>query len=141
MNPDDVKNAIAYSEVSNATKTCYVLAYDWFCKTNGLTWQKPRFKWTLPTPIIPTTKQVERIISASTPKFAVIFKLMAETGIEGEELHQTHRNQFDPSQAVFSINGLKGHQSANHKLQPDLAQLLTQYLAKYLKDYPSHNRR
>jgi len=136
MNPEDVKSAIAYSNVSNATKNCYVLAYEWFTKTNGLTWQKPRYKHNTPTPIIPTTKQVERIISASTPKFAVIFKLMADTAVEGEELHRTRRSQYDASQGIFSIRGLKGHDSANYKLKPALAQLLSEYLAKYSKDYP-----
>jgi len=136
MNPEDVKQAIAYSKITNASKTCYVLAYEWFAKTNGLTWQKPKYKWTLPTPIIPTTKQVERIISASTPKFAVIYKLMAETGVEGEELHRTHRNQYDITQGIISIKGLKGHDSGNYKLKPELAQLLREYMAKYTKDYP-----
>jgi hypothetical protein len=30
MNPNDVKNAIAYSKITNASKTCFVLAYEWF---------------------------------------------------------------------------------------------------------------
>jgi hypothetical protein len=42
MNPEDVKKAIAYSKVENSTKCSYVLAYEWFCKTHGLTWQKPK---------------------------------------------------------------------------------------------------
>jgi len=136
MNPNDVKQAIAYAKVTNASKTCYVLAYEWFAKTNGLKWEKPKYKWTLPTPIMPTTKQVERIISASTPKFATIYKLMAEIGVEGEELHQTHRNKYDAAQGIISIKGLKGHGSANYKLKPELAQLLREYIAKYLNDYP-----
>ena len=136
MNPEDVKNAIAYAHVTNATKTCYVLAYEWFTKTNGLTWQKPRYKCSSPTPIIPTTKQVERIISASTPKFAVIYKVMTATAVGGEELHRTHRNQYDPTQGILSIKGLKGHDSANYKLKPPVAQLLTEYLARYVKDHP-----
>jgi hypothetical protein len=136
MNPEDVKKAIAYSKLANSSKVCFVLAYEWFCKTNGLTWEKPRYKWTLPTPIMPTTQQVERIISASTPKFATIYKLMAETGVEGEELHRTHRNQYDITQGIISIKGLKGHDSGNYKLKPETAQLLREYMAKYTKDYP-----
>jgi hypothetical protein len=136
MNPDDVKNAIAYSKVTNASKTCFVLAYEWFTKTNGLTWEKPHYKWTLPTPIMPTTQQVERIISASTPKFATIYKLMTETGVEGEELHRTHRNQYDTTQGIISIKGLKGHDSGNYKLKPELARLLNEYMAKYATEYP-----
>jgi hypothetical protein len=136
MNPEDVKNAIAYSKIANSSKTCYVLAYEWFTKTNGLKWEKPRYKWVLPTPIMPTTKQVERITSASTPKFATIYKLMAEIGVEGEELHQTHRNQYDTSQGIISVKGLKGHDSGNYKLKPETAQLLREYMAKYTDDHP-----
>jgi integrase len=136
MNPGDVKNAIGFSKLSNSSKCSYVLAYQWFTKTNGLTWQKPKYKWTLGTPIIPTTSQVEKIISATTTKFATIFKLMAETGVEGEELHQTHRNQFDSTQALISIKGLKGHGSANYHLKQPTAEMLREYLAKYQGEYP-----
>jgi len=136
MNPDDVKQAIGYSKLSNSSKCSYALAYDWFCKANNLIWQKPRYKWNLPTPIMPTTDQITKIISATTRKFATIFSLMAEIGVEGEELHQTHRNQFDPTQNIISIKGLKGHDSANYKLKPHIAEMLKEYLAKYQKNYP-----
>jgi hypothetical protein len=94
MNPEDVKKALAYSKLTNSSKCSFALAYEWFTKANGLKWEKPRFKWNLPTPIIPTTDNVNKIISATTRKFATIFKLMAETGIEGEELHRLHRNRI-----------------------------------------------
>jgi len=136
MNPDDIKNTIGFSKVKNSSKMSFVLAYEWFCKTNGLTWQKPRFKCAETIPIIPTTKQVDRIISASTHKFATMYKLMTETAVEGEELHQTNRNQYDKSQRLITIKGLKGHASANYILTPETAQLLDEYLAKYPKDYP-----
>jgi hypothetical protein len=73
---------------------------------------------------MPTTNQVEKIISATTPKFATIFELMAETGVEGEELHQTHRNQFDQTQGIISLKGLKGHDSGNYKLRPATAEII-----------------
>jgi hypothetical protein len=135
-NPDDVKQAIGYSKLANSSKCSYALAYEWYCKANGLTWQKPRFKWNLPTPIIPTTSQVDKIISATTRKFATIFRLMAEIGVEGEELHQTHRNQIDTQQAIISIKGLKGHGSANYKLKNATAEMLRDYLARHPKGYP-----
>jgi integrase len=87
-------------------------------------------------PIIPTTQQVDRIISATTPKFAVMYKLMIETAVEGEELHRTNRNQFDQAQGIISIIGTKGHASKNYALKPETAQPLREYMAKYQKDYP-----
>jgi hypothetical protein len=136
MNPDDVKKAIGYSKLANSSKCSFALAYEWFTKANGLTWEKPRFKWNLPMPIIPTTDQVNKIVSATTLRFATIFKLMAEIGVEGEELHQTHRNQFEQTQAIISIKGLKGHGSANYKLKAPIANMLREYLAKDPKEYP-----
>jgi hypothetical protein len=135
-NPDDVKKAIAYARLSNSSKSSYVLAYEWFTKANSMKWEKPKYKWVLGTPIIPTTSQVDRIISASTRKFATIFKLMSQIGVEGEELHQTHRNQIDLGQAIISVKGLKGHGSANYKLKTATAEMMREYLAKYPQDYP-----
>jgi hypothetical protein len=117
-NPEDVKRAIAYAKLSNSSKCSFALAYEWYCKTNEITWQKPRYKWVLNPIRIPTTTQVERIISASTEKYATIFNLMKEIGVEGEELHQTHRNQYDKATSVIAIKGLKGHDSNNYKLKP-----------------------
>jgi integrase len=79
---------------------------------------------------------VNKIISATTLRFATIFKLMAEIGVEGEELHQTHRNQFETTQAIISIKGLKGHGSANYHLKQPIAEMLREYLAKDPRDYP-----
>ena len=138
-NPDDVKRAILYAKLSNASKTSFVLAYEWYCKTNGLTWQKPKFKWHLGIPIIPTTSQVTKIISASTQRFATIYNLMAETGVEGEELHQTHRSQFDQTQNILQIKGLKGHGDYNYKLKPSIAEMLKEYLIRNPQDYPFPN--
>ena len=134
--PNDVKNAIGYSKLANSSKCSFALAYEWYTKANGLQREKPHYKWNLPTPIIPTTDQVNKIISATTFRFATIFKLMAEIGVEGEELHQTHRNQFEQTQAIISIKGLKGHGSANYKLKSQIAEMLREYLAKNPQEYP-----
>jgi hypothetical protein len=132
-NPEDVKQAISYSKLANSSKSSFALAYEWYTKANGFKWEKPKYKWNLPTPIIPTTDQVNKIISATTQKFATIYKLMAEIGVEGEELHQTHRNQYEQTQAIISI---KGHGSANYKLKNQTAEMLRQYLARYQTPYP-----
>jgi len=135
-NPDDVKKTIGYAKLSNSSKCSFALAYEWYTKANGLTWQKPRFKWSLTPVKIPTTIQVERIISASTAKYATIFNLMKEIGVEGEELHQTHRDQYDKANSIIAIKGLKGHDSKNYKLPPYLSQMLEVYLLKYTIDHP-----
>jgi integrase len=136
MNPDDVKKTLGYSKLSNSSKCTFALAYEWFTKTNGLTWDKPKYKWHLGIPIIPTTSQVNKIISASTIRYATIYTLMTETGVEGEELHETHRNQFDQTQNILQIKGLKGHGDNNYKLKTPVAEMLKNYLARNPQDYP-----
>jgi hypothetical protein len=61
---------------------------------------------------------------------------MTKTAVEPEELHQTHRNQFEQTQAIISIKGLKGHGSANYKLKQPTAEMLREYLARYQQEYP-----
>jgi len=129
--PKEVTELIGYS-----SKNSYSLMYSWYAKANQITYQKQHFKYELPAPIMPTTSQVNRIISATTKKYATIFKLMTKTAVEPEELHQTHRNQFDPTQNVITIKGLKGHSSQAYPLTEAIALMLKAYLAKYTNDYP-----
>ena len=136
MNPDDVKKTIGYAKLSNSSKCTFALAYEWFTKTNGLKWEKPRFKWENHIPIIPTTSQVNKIISASTERFATIYTLMTETGVEGQELRETHRNQYEATQKILQIKGLKGHGDNNYKLKTHIAQMLENYLTRNPQEYP-----
>jgi hypothetical protein len=53
LDSEDVKTYIANSNVSNATKHKLANTYDYFCKTNSIKWEKPRFKWERRIPLIP----------------------------------------------------------------------------------------
>jgi integrase len=141
--PENVKTAIANytkedgSPLTNSSKSKLVLAYSWFCKTNNIDgWQKPKYKWDLGTPIIPTTENVTKIISASTKRYATIFTILAETGVEGEELHRLHRKKIDSEQGIISVDGTKGHNAGTYKLKAHTAEMLREYLAKNPQDCP-----
>jgi len=141
--PEEVKTAIANATnektakpLNNSTKSSLCLAYEWFCKTNNLQWEKPKYKWEEGTPIIPTTEQVTKIISATTKRFATIYTIMVETGIEGEELHRLHKNQIDTERGIISIKGTKGHNSGTYKLKNQTAEMLREYLGKDQREYP-----
>jgi integrase len=142
-NPEAVKNYIATAinqktgePLTNASKAKLCFAYEWYCKTNEIQWTKPRYKWEETIPIIPTTENVTKIISASTRRYATIFTILAETGAEGEELHKTHKNQIDLENGVISIKGTKGHASAVYKLKQATAEMLREYIAKNPQEYP-----
>jgi integrase len=142
-NPDAVKTYIANAktqdgkrDLSNETKSKYAYCYDCLVKAHGYTWKKPVYKWEPKAPLIPTKENVIKIISASTKRYATIFTILAETGLEGEELHQTPRKQIDTERGIMSIDGHKGHASGTYKLKSHTSEMLREYLTKNPQDYP-----
>jgi len=140
--PEEVKYYIANAKrkdgkpLSNNSKTRYTWAYNSLCQTYGIKWEIPQFKWIEHIPIIPTTENVNKIISASTKKFATIFTILAEIGAEGQELHNTPRTDIDLERGIISIKGTKGHASGTYKLKAKTLDMLREYLAKHQEPYP-----
>ena len=135
-NPESVKQYVADMNVSNATKIKLCFAYDKYCKVNQITWTKPRYKWERKIPLIPTTANVDKIISASTPKFATIFTILKETGLECCELSRTTRQYIDSERGIINAEGCKGHNSRSIKLKQKTAEILRRYLATYRGERP-----
>jgi len=140
-NPEEVKTYLANSTVCNATKTKLCFAYNWFCQTNNIQWTRPKYKWERKIPIIPTTANIDKIISASTRKYATIFTILKETGLEGHELATTTRKHIDSEQGIISAQGCKGHNSRAIKLKQKTADMLRHYLTKYTTEHPFPNSR
>ena len=136
MNPETVKLFIGKLQVSNPTKQKLVNNYEYFCKTNLLQWIKPVYHWDTKIPIIPLKQNVEAIISASTMKTATIFTILAETGLEGAELHNIKRQDIDTEQGIISASGNKGHRGRSFKLKQKTAEMLRTYLQKYTNELP-----
>jgi integrase len=141
--PEEVKQYIANAKrldngkpLSNQTKNKLVFCYSCLCKAHKLQWEAPKYKWEAKIPIIPTTANIEKIISASTKRYATIFTILAETGAEGQELRNTHRNSIDLEQGIISIKGTKGHASGTYKLKTHTVEMLGEYLAKDQREYP-----
>jgi integrase len=135
-NPEEVKNYIANCNLDPQTKNSLALAYNWFCKTNGIEWKRPYFKWERKIPLIPTTENVNKIISASTPKYATIFTILAETGLEAHELATMQRKDIDATQGIITARGCKGHNSRSFKLKQQTAEMLRKYLAEFTSENP-----
>ena len=135
-NPDAVKTTIANHKVANSTKTKMVQAYKYYAETHQIKWTPPRYRWERKIPIIPTTANIDKIISASTRKYATIFTILKETGLEGHELATTTRKHIDSQQGIISAQGCKGHNSRAIKLKEKTADMLRTYLQKYTTDKP-----
>jgi len=138
-NPEEVKMAIANLDITNSTRSSYAKAYNYFTEENGIEWNRPRYKWERKLPIIPSTANVDKIISACTRKYATIFTILKETGLEGHELATTTRNQIDSQQGIISVQGCKGHNSRTLKLKLKTADMLRRYLHRYTTDKPFPN--
>lgn len=120
----------------NSSRNKFVFAYDCLCKANGLQWEKPYYKYEPKTPLIPTTENAYKIINSATRRYATIFSIMAETGIEGAELHGITRKDIDAEQGIISVQGHKGHESGTYKLKQSTAEMLREYLHKNPEEQP-----
>jgi site-specific recombinase XerD len=138
-NPEAVKTYIANNIKDPQTKNSYAIAYNFYCKTNGIEWKKPYFKWERKIPMIPTTENIDKIISASTKKYATIFTILKETGLEAHELATMPRTSIDTERGIINATGCKGHNSRSFKLKPATAELLRQYLSNYTQEKPFPN--
>ena len=144
LTPTSVKQAIANAtntkakrQISNSTKRKWNLAYTWFCETNNIqNWTPTKYKTTEIIPIIPTRLKVETIISNASKTYATIFKILAETAAEPQELYKTNRHMISLEQRAITITGTKGHGTANYKLKPQTTEMLTEFLAKRQQEYP-----
>jgi integrase len=113
-----------------------VQAYNHYCNTNGIRWNKPYYKVTEKTPLIPTPQDVQAIIDNSTEDYVTIFTIEAEIGCCPEELHQVTRRDINLEKGEISITGVKGHASKNYRLKPQTKDLLARYLAKHQAEQP-----
>jgi integrase len=137
MNPEAVKLQIGKltknngEPAANATKQKTANNYDYFVQTNGLQWEKPSYTIEEKTPITPTLRQAEEIIAASpTLHAATIFRILSESGFEGEELHQTTARDIDTEQGIISVAGHKLHNGRQYKFKQSTAEMLRMYMAK-----------
>jgi len=136
LNPQDVMTYISNLKAVNVTKLKMCNCYEYFCKNNGIPYKKPKYAIVETIPIIPTTANVTKIISASTRRYATIFTILEETGLEGQELATTNRKDIDAEQGIINAQGCKGHNSRSFKLKPKTADLLRIYLHRYTAEKP-----
>jgi len=130
-NPESVNKFLAELKASNSYKDTFIKSYAYYVKYNGLTWNRPRYKWERKFPKIPTKENIMKIISASSKKYAVIFKVLMETGIMPHELHNVKFNDIDFDGRVLNVQGFKGHSSRCFKLSLETIGMLKWYFNKY----------
>jgi integrase len=135
-NPESVKPFIARKKVKNSYKATLIKAYSHYVQTNGLTWERPRYKWERELPRIPTSEQINKIIARASRKCATIFTLLTETGAMPYKLHMVTLRDVDLTRETIHIHGFKGHLSRIIKLKSKTIAMLKIYLSKYTSSQP-----
>jgi len=134
--PEEVKEFIANKKCAESYKVNLVKAYNYYAITNGIRWIKPKYRPINRSFKAPTTENVYKIIACAGPKYAVVFRLLAETGATPSELHQVTERDIDLERGAITIPGCKGHASRTVLLKPSLVSLLRNYLKKYGLPFP-----
>jgi len=129
-NPESVKEYIANKKCSNSFKIQMVKTYNYYAVLNGIQWIKPKYRYERKLPKIPTRESIMKIVSASK-KYAVIFKVLMETGIMPYELSKVSRNDIDFDRGLLTVQGFKGHSSRVFKLSDETVAMLKLYFSKY----------
>ena len=135
-NTDDVKNYIANMKGANSYKDVFVKSYSYYVKHDNLKWDRPKLKSERKPPRIPTKKEIMNVVSASSRKNAVIFKILMETGVMPHELANADRREVDLDRGILSVQGFKGHTSRNFKLKSDTLACLRVYLYRVKDEKP-----
>lgn len=137
FNPMKVKTFISTLKVNGGTKNGFEYIYQKFCEANQLPpFDLTFYKYKPPIPLIPTPENVNIILNSLSERFYTPIAIMAETGVEGEELTKTNRKNIDTQTGNISIIGVKDHDNGTYQLNPQLTENLRQYLAKHQEEYP-----
>ncbi len=131
-NPDEVKLYVANLKVENSFKNQLLKCYGYFLNINGIQWSKPYYRYERKIPRIKHKDKILQVISASK-KYAVIFKILYETGIMPYELSKCTKNDIDMQDRVLTVQGYKGHMSRSFKLSNETVAMLSVYFVKYAK--------
>jgi integrase len=94
-NPEEVNLFIARKQCLDSHKDGLVKAYNHYAQFYSIKYAKPRFRCEKKLPRIPTREIIMAVISASSKKYATIFRLLMETGVMPFELANVSLKDID----------------------------------------------
>jgi len=105
--PEIVKGFIAEKNCSNAFKETLVEAYDLYCRTNGILWNKPFYDRYDKLPKIPSEEKLNMIVARSSKEFALILSMMKDLGTRPIEITWLKVKDIDLEKGVVTITSAK----------------------------------
>jgi len=129
--PNAVNLFIARKQCLESHKDGLVKAYKHYAQFYGINYVKPKFKCEKKLPRIPAKEGIMAVISASSKKYATIFRLLMETGVMPFELANVTLKDIDLDKGTFVVRGFKGHSSRAFKLKNETLACLREYVRMY----------
>jgi integrase len=129
--PESVKSVIAFHYKSNVTKRLAVCAYSSYLNFVGGQWQKPFYKRYDKLPKIPTTEQLNMLISHATTRMALILSMSKELGTRPIELTWLKTKDINLKNGTVNIISAKHCNARILKLKTKTLDMLKQHIQKY----------
>jgi integrase len=104
MNPEDVKENIAFRQVSEAQKEKLCSVYDRYCKQHNLIWSIPRYRRITRLPFVPKQEDIIQLINALSRRQGTFVQLIMETGARAGEAWQLKWIDIDSENCQIVIN-------------------------------------
>ncbi|UCH71148.1 MAG: site-specific integrase [Candidatus Bathyarchaeota archaeon] len=128
--PETIKSFLATLDSSHGYKKQLVFAYEKYCKTYGLTWERPKYIPRRKMPKIPHEAKINYIIANASPKLRSAISISKDTGLRPIELMRLKLRDIDlQKRAVYPETAKHGNPRAL-KITEKTLHMLTEYLAR-----------
>jgi len=104
FDPENVKEALANINKSNAWKYAAVNAYTAFLKMRGDTWKPPVYRRQRKLPFIPLEREIDDLIAGCGKKTATLIQLLKETGMRVGEALRLRWINIDFKRHIIMLN-------------------------------------
>ena len=107
-NPERVKSYIPRQDGwSNACNESVVIAYVHYVRMYNLCWEKRVYKRSMRLPSVPTTEQINKIITKSGRKYSLVFSILRDTELGPVELHRLTLRNIEFERGLIYPNSAK----------------------------------
>ena len=127
-NPESVKGFVANKICSNGFKESLVEAYNFYCRANGINWNKPFYDRYDKQPRIPTEEKLNMIIADCSRRLALALSIIKDLGLRPIELTWLKVRDVDLETGVVTVTSAKHCGGRTLKLKSGTLAMLKNYV-------------
>ena len=124
LDPEQVRTYIATANQKNNSKNALADIFNGFYQFNKIKWLAPIYQAEQPLPFIPTEKEIDEIISATSINISALLELLKETGCRTVEAIKLEWKDINTEQKAVNITGAKGSNSRTLPIKEKLIGML-----------------